>query len=312
MKKNIIIGVLIFIIVILLLGFLFYKNINKTVTVEGNVLYVGNDYVIVKDKEDNEYSIPTDREYSVGDKIGVVLKNINYDVSPIEGEVVNIYDISKNVSFSDESNSNTSDESNSNTHSDVNESVSENNVDSHSEEIISSNNDVDSSSEEVVGTDEDVVSYFQDIDKKLTQVEKDSSVSKSLKEGFITIVDFLFYGGTIKGRTFKDLSDTAKIKVLKIFFSIDSQIEKHFPNYKEELSERGNHIYTNLKEKALELYLNTTDKICSSNEELCKNATEGLSDLKKSFSFTWSFIKDIAGVSGTKLKRWYEIWRSAS
>ena len=123
MKKNIIIGVLIFIIVILLLSFLFYKNSNKTVTVEGKVLYVGSDYVIVKDKEDNEYSISTDRDYSIGDKIGVVLKNINYDVSPIEGEVVNIYDISKNVSFSDESNSNTSDESNSNTHSDVDESV---------------------------------------------------------------------------------------------------------------------------------------------------------------------------------------------
>ena len=32
-------------------------------------------------------------------------------------------------------------------------------------------------------------------------------------------------------------------------------------------------------------------------------------EMKNDFSITWSFIKNIAGVSVNKLKNWYEVWR---
>ena len=59
----------------------------------------------------------------------------------------------------------------------------------------------------------------------------------------------------------------------------------------------------------VEKYLETTTKICESDQELCKNAKAGFQDLKTNFGITWDIIKSIAGKGTTKLKNWYEIWR---
>ena len=38
-------------------------------------------------------------------------------------------------------------------------------------------------------------------------------------------------------------------------------------------------------------------------------AKAGISELKKSSSLTWKFIKSLTSSSVGKLKSWYEVWR---
>ena len=135
--------------------------------------------------------------------------------------------------------------------------------------------------------------------------------NSTLKSGFVTIVDFLFYNGTIRGYTFSDLTNTAKLKVLSLAMYFDTKIEQYFPGYKESISNTVNKIYTNVKTKIVEAYLNITAKVCTSNPELCAQAKEGFSELKNNFGLTWDLIKDIAGDGLANLKNWYEIWRES-
>ena len=75
------------------------------------------------------------------------------------------------------------------------------------------------------------------------------------------------------------------------------------------MSFQKNSKNTNLKNKTIELYLDTTATICKDNIELCEDAKIGLGRLKSSFSLTWDFVKEAAGVGLDKLKSWYEVWK---
>lgn len=152
--------------------------------------------------------------------------------------------------------------------------------------------------------DDEVLTYFDELDRSFQA----SSIKDSLKSGFITVVDFLFYNGTIKGHTFKDLSDSAKLKVLSMALYFDEKIETYFPGYKESISSTTNKIYTNAKNEILTTYLNVAAKVCENNEDLCTSAKEGFETLKKNFGLTWALIKDIAGDGLDSLKNWYEIF----
>lgn len=145
----------------------------------------------------------------------------------------------------------------------------------------------------------------------ITTVESDfnsSTIKDSLKNSFITIVDFLFYNGKIKGYTFNELSSSAKLKVLSLALYFDEKIEKYFPGYKENISKTTNKIYTSVKEKVVKTYLEITSSICSKNTEACLDAKKGFNELKTNFGLTWNLIKDIASDGLNNLKNWYEIW----
>ena len=291
-KKNLLICFLLFMIIISFLGTLFYRNIkrNTKVTVEGFVKYIGDNYIIIEDKEQKEYSLTTNNSYDEGDLVSATIKNINKKFNPIESETVNINTISKTVTFS------------------IIDKIKE---DQDKVTDINSNRLTEEQSNNQT-KEEEIVSFVENVEQKLENYnEDDKNIKTEIKESFIKIADFLFYGGTIKGKTFSELSDSAKLKVLKLFFSIDSKIEKKFPNYKKEISKVSGNVYTNLKEKAIETYLNITSKICQNKEALCNNAKEELKELKKSFSITWNSIKNISGIGLEKLKQWYEVWREA-
>lgn len=147
----------------------------------------------------------------------------------------------------------------------------------------------------------DIISYVEEIPK--------SNAADKLKNGFVTVIDFIFYDGEISGKTFAELSSSAKLKIIIAALKIDAKIEEYFPEYKEKISATSTKVYTNVKSKLITLYLDTTVKICNSNPTLCIDAKAGLQDLKDNFGLTWSFIKDISGVGITKLKNWYEVWK---
>ena len=158
-----------------------------------------------------------------------------------------------------------------------------------------------------VTSEEDVVNYFE---KKYDEVNNNSwdNVKDKAKEYFITIVDFIFYDGKIKGHTFNDLSSTAKLKIISIALKIDNKIEEYIPGYKETISSNGSKIYNNVKEKLVTLYLDISTEICKNYENGCNTAKEIFKDVKDNCKIGWDFIKKLVSSGTSKLKEWYEVY----
>ncbi len=151
-------------------------------------------------------------------------------------------------------------------------------------------------------TEADVVEYFYQQELLvLPNSEQDITIRQRIKDGVTTIYNFLFHGGTIYGKTFQELSSSAKLKVLNIALSIDQKIDSYFPNYKESIKQGA----SNLKSKIVITYLETINRICSNHEEICTQAREDFQTMKKSFQITFSLIKDFAKSGSIALKEWY-------
>lgn len=145
---------------------------------------------------------------------------------------------------------------------------------------------------------------YSDPEEYFESVEK-SNKESTIKKGFTDIVDFLFYGKEIKGKTFSELKDTSKTKILGIALSIDKKVDDLFPNYKEKISDK----YKEIKSKVVETYINVVTKICDNNQQLCIDAKNDFKSLKESFGLTFDYIKKY-GIKGLdKLKEWYEDFR---
>lgn len=291
--QKILLVVVVTILILFAIAYLFYINLNKDTsqTIEATVKYIGDNYIIVtNDDNDKDYKFTTDDEYNVGDKLSLTIDNINDKLDPIEADLEEVQVLSRVVEFTihDDKANDTSQEANTT-----------------KEE--SNNNNTNSNSNNKVGSEEEIINYFKNLDNELNTSKNSNSITSSIKNGFVTIVDFLFYNEPIKGKTFSELSSSAKLSILKLAVSIDQKVDSYFPGYKETLSDK----YNNVKSKVVSKYLDITADICSKNESTCAAAKEGLSDLKKNFSITWSFIKDIAGTGASKLKSWYEVWKDA-
>ena len=91
-----------------------------------------------------------------------------------------------------------------------------------------------------VMTDEEVIEYIQKIGKDMNECA--DGIFDSVKSKFIIVVDFLFYDGTIGGRTFESLSDEAKGKVLALYDQISTYVEANWPTWKENLSEKYDNV----------------------------------------------------------------------
>ena len=128
------------------------------------------------------------------------------------------------------------------------------------------------------------------------------------KDYFITGVDFIFYDKKIKGYTFNELSNEAKLKVIAILIKIDNKIEKYAPGYKESISNTGSRIYTDIKERLITAYFDISTKMCSNNTYECDRAKEIFGDVKNECKIGLSYVKKVAISGGRKIKDWYEIY----
>lgn len=156
-------------------------------------------------------------------------------------------------------------------------------------------------------TEDDVVNYVTLLEK---EVESESNLEKfktKFKDGFITIIDFIFYDTEIKGYKFSDLTNSAKIKIIDSALKIDNKIEEYIPNYKESISS----TYNKAKDKLVMLYLDTTISVCSNNENECDKAKEMFASLKDKISIGFGYIKEIAINGKNKIKDYYEIFRNS-
>ena len=110
--------------------------------------------------------------------------------------------------------------------------------------------------------DNTVINEMTDTLNSINTESNNSDFSDKAKATFITIVDFLFYDGTINGVTFDELTDSGKQKVLELANKIDIKLEEKAPGYKDKIS-------------------NTTSKAFNKASEIIKNGANNLNDFAK-------------------------------
>lgn len=155
-------------------------------------------------------------------------------------------------------------------------------------------------------SEDDVVSYFENIGN---EVDNSSSFKEKFKKYFVDIVDFIFYDKEIKGYTFSELGNMAKIKIISIALKMDNKIEEYVPGYKESISSTSSKVYNNVKEKLVTIYLDISTDICSSdNEKECEKVKEIFVEVKDVCKISWDFIKSLVSNGVSKLREWYEIY----
>lgn len=164
---------------------------------------------------------------------------------------------------------------------------------------VSKNGTTTTKKKDIKNADENVVAYFNN------EVNTADTKSKgTLKNAFIKVVDFIFYDKDINGYYFKDLTASAKLKVIGLALKLDNIIDSHFPGYKDELSSS----YNKAKDNLITLYLNLTSEFCKNNDSICESAKNDFSLLKESLNLSWDVIKNLAKSGTNKLKEWYEIF----
>ena len=146
----------------------------------------------------------------------------------------------------------------------------------------------------VIDTDEELVNNFSEI--------AETNNENKIKKGFNDIVDFIFHEKKIKGKTFSELKDDTKVKLLDIALSIDKKIDDYFPNYKGTLKEK----YKNIKIKIVETYINIVNKICDSNSSFCDNFKSDFNNMKEKFGITFDYLKKYGSIGFEKVKDWFQ------
>lgn len=333
-KKNII---WLIVIIILFIGasiaIYFLTKEDEELSITGTVLISGDGYIMIE--SDNEDYIINDisNTYEVGDEITITYKKSSLkdstnpkEITAIEEKLIkenepekeeenNTPNTSENIINSNQENNTNLNETSENTNTN-NSNSTNNNANNNNNSNITNNNHANNNNTNKTPTtnnsnnnittksaDEVVLAYVNKVES-----DADKGITDTLKSGFITVVDFLFYNGEIAGHTFNELSTSAKLEVLKAALWIDDKIDNVFPGYKETISNGANKAYTSVKNLIVSTYLDITTSICENHSDLCESAKNDFQSLKKSFGFTWDLIKDLASSGLDKLKNWYEIW----
>lgn len=156
-----------------------------------------------------------------------------------------------------------------------------------------------------------VLDEFNDISSDIISSRDSSDFLEKGKSYFIYCVDFLFYGGEIKGVKFNDLSEMAREQLISDIITIDNLICSKFPNYKENISEGSSEAF----DKASDIIHSGTSNVKDySREKLGDENYDKIGEYKDLFveqtGRDWDEFKNIVG-SGydkgkSKIKDWYE------
>ena len=285
---------LVFTLVIVLVNNRDKKYVEETKkTVLAKVLETYDDFLLVKDQDtDKKYTISTKDKYNEGDYIYITYSKDVEKPDDIEVLITNKENKDHIVVEKEEVVTTT-------TTTSKKEDNREIVTTSTTTTVIKDNKSID----------EIVVDYAKRAKDTIdTYVLSDANKEKA-KTSFCTLVDFIFYDGTIKGHTFKELSTSAKAKVIYYTLLVDGKIDEKWPGYKDAISSK----YNDAKLKLVAKYLELCDSVRKSEPELYENLKSDFALLKKSVSITWDFVKSALTSAGkfttSKLKNWYETFR---
>lgn len=179
-----------------------------------------------------------------------------------------------------------------------------------------------------VNSEEEFVTYMENVSNEVDTIALKSELNNddkmTLKNTFITLTDFIFYGGTIKGKTFDELTESAKIKVIDVYNKIDSKIESKFPGYKETIKDTSTKVYTNVVEKSKEMKNSIINSYKEKYGEEAYNQrvdayNEGKENMKEVYEIYKPGIdkakekaKDVYQSTKEKLNNWYQEYKESS
>ena len=198
--------------------------------------------------------------------------------------------------------------------SDINNTIKESN--SNVNDVLNELNTNNTTDTNYSTKDNDVINTLKDSLNNIKNSEVTESFKVNAKKTFIDIVDFIFYGGTIKGHTFEELTDNGKAKVLELASNIDDAIEAKVPGYKESISSGASKAFkeaSNLIKKGsnnLNSFLQS--KLSEENYNAIIDAKDDLVYYSKN---AVSFIKDNApklfNTVKEKLSSWYQKYKNS-
>lgn len=151
--------------------------------------------------------------------------------------------------------------------------------------------------------------------KNIEKSTRDENFKDKASSTFISIVDFLFYDGTIKGVTFDELTEKGKEKVLEIASKIDVKLEEKCPGYKETISNSTSKAYQKASEIIKNGAKNINDfaknalgdenyqAIIDAKDELAKYSKEALNFVTDAGNKVFNETKD-------KLNEWYQNFKN--
>lgn len=159
---------------------------------------------------------------------------------------------------------------------------------------------------------------IDELNNTLNNIEE-STQDKNFKDKasstFISIVDFLFYDGTIKGISFDELTEKGKEKVLEISSKIDVKLEEKCPGYKEKISNSTSKAYQKASKIIKKGAKNINDfaksalgdenyqAIIDAKDELVKYSKESLNYVTGAGSKVFNNTKE-------KLNEWYQNFKN--
>ena len=151
--------------------------------------------------------------------------------------------------------------------------------------------------------------------KNIEEGTQDENFKDKASSTFISIVDFLFYDGTIKGISFDELTEKGKEKVLEIASKIDVKLEEKCPGYKEKISNNTSKAYQKASEIIKKGAKNINDfaksalgdenyqAIIDAKDELVKYSKESLNYVTGAGSKVFNNTKE-------KLNEWYQNFKN--
>lgn len=290
--------VLIFVLTLVLVDFISKKYVNdnyKTAYVE--VVEKYDDFLLAKDVDNNtKYTIKTKDDYKIGDIVYITYYKDIEEPKTIE------FVMSKERK-----------EETTSVVEEVTTTEAIRPIEEDKKEEVTTTKIVEEKAIAKKTTNENVdsivINYVESIKTKLDNYSNNESNKKTAKEYFCNIVDFIFYGGEIKGHTFNELTTSGKAKVIYYALIIDSKIDNKWPGYKDTLSEK----YNDIKAKLIGKYISICEYVKTNEPELYENLCNDLKLLKKSVDLTWDLVsralKYVGGNIISLAKEWYENFR---
>lgn len=147
--------------------------------------------------------------------------------------------------------------------------------------------------------EEKIFKFFNEKKEELKEALNSENVEKFKEKGkelFITLVDFIFYDGKIKGVTYDELNEAARKQLFEDLCTIDEFICKYIPDYKKNIGSK----YNAIKNFISPYYYKFLSKI----KELI--GSDNLERINEIFENDKSVISDLFGKVKQKTKEKYE------
>ena len=249
----------------------------------------------------------------IGVLVGIIYSNkeeiFNHEKDELQSEKINVDKNSDEKNIVKEKENNSNNEINPLEKEEVkstNENKSENNV---------KNVKNDTNTVKYSNNDNLVINELNSTLENINEAKSDKDFSEKAKATFISIVDFLFYDGTINGVTFNELTTAGKEKVLELANKIDTKLEEKSPGYKDKISSGTNKAFNKASEVIKKGAKNINDfakealgndnynSIIDAKDELVKYS-------KNAFSFVGGVGSKLYSNTKDKLNEWYQNFKN--